>query len=102
MPFNLKAPPENADQVSYTYLYYLRRIAQSPNLGSDASGLNEAVDKIWEWLNGESVVEKAWLPEIDLETDVRVKRIAYLKICGNITKQKLGRGSWREKVCKYV
>src|SRR3546814_21180319 len=41
MPFNLKAPPENADQVSYTYMYYLRRIAHSPNLGSISPGFIE-------------------------------------------------------------
>lgn len=91
MPFNLAVPPENADQVSYTYLYYLRRIARSPGLTGDASGLNEAVDKFWEWLDGESVVEKAWFPEIDLETDVKAKRISYLKICGNINKHNSSR-----------
>lgn len=32
-----------------------------------------------------------WLPSIDLRTDIRVKRIAFIKICGNIAKHSFAR-----------
>ena len=38
------------------------------------------------WLEGEAVVEKVWLPSINLELDIKVSRLQFIKICGDIAK----------------
>ncbi|PJI41846.1 MAG: hypothetical protein CTR53_05125 [Ferrovibrio sp.] len=90
IPFNLPSPPD-LDQVANSYLFYLRQICSNPLLGFDASGLTKAVDQFWAWLDGESLVEKVWFPELQLEADLNVKRISYLKICANISKHNFSR-----------
>lgn len=91
VPFNLPAPPDERDQVANSYLFYLRKICAEPMLGKDSASLKTAVEKFWTWLDGTSRVEKVWFPELQLETDLNVKRISYLKICANISKHNFSR-----------
>ena len=85
--FGLAEPPERASATDKTYLYYLRRISENPQLNSDgARCLVEPVETFSQWLEGECIVEKVWFPSISVEMDLRVKRIQFLRICGNIAK----------------
>jgi hypothetical protein len=85
--FGLEEPPEGSPASDRTYLYYLKRIADRPQLNPQGSGLLVGpAEAFAQWLEGECFVEKVWLPSIDLETNLRVKRIQFLRICGNIAK----------------
>lgn len=44
-----------------------------------------------DWLETECFVDDVWLPSIELKTDIRVKRFAFIKICGNIGKHNFAR-----------
>lgn len=85
--FGLADPPERAPLSDKTYLYYLRQITEQPKLNPlGANLLKPALESFTQWLEAECFVEKVWLPSINVETDLRVKRIQFLRICGNIAK----------------
>ena len=50
------------------------------------SPLASSLKDFAEWLDGYAIVEKVWLPSIEREGTLRVQRMAYLKICGTISK----------------
>lgn len=85
--FGLAEPPEGSPLSDKTYLYYLRRIASSPQVNSSGAHLIAGpVEAFAKWLEAECFIEGVWLPSIDVKTDLRVKRIQFLRICGNIAK----------------
>jgi hypothetical protein len=85
--FGLTEPPSGSPLSDKTYLYYLRRVANKPQLNRDGGHLiANPVEAFVQWLDGECFVEDVWLPSIDVKTDLRVKRIQFLRICGNIAK----------------
>ncbi|OGX34304.1 MAG: hypothetical protein A3I43_04455 [Omnitrophica WOR_2 bacterium RIFCSPLOWO2_02_FULL_50_19] len=55
------------------------------------NSLTHASKKFIDWLEKEVVVEKIWLPSINLETNLSIKRIEFIKICGNISKHNFSR-----------
>jgi hypothetical protein len=69
-----------------TYLGHLQRVAIDPQFGGDPALLASSVKTFSEWLDGFAVVEEVWLPSIELEGTLRVRRMDYLKICGTISK----------------
>jgi hypothetical protein len=89
--FNLKAPGKNARATDYTYLFYLRNICAKPLLGRNADAIQKPLDELARWLEEECVAEKTWFPSIGVEADVRVARIRYIKICGDIAKHNFSR-----------
>src|SRR5947209_14419859 len=71
-----------------SYLGALKKISKSPHFdvnGSVAS-LSKATHEFIDWLEQEVEVHKIWLPSIRTETTLRLSRIAFLKMCGNISK----------------
>ena len=76
-----------------SYLGALRKICQSPNLDKNnfINNLTISTKEFIEWLEKEVIVEKIWLPSIELETDLSIKRIEFIKICGNISKHNFSR-----------
>lgn len=80
--------PQSTDN---TYLFYLRRICDEPLLNPDSASIRGPVEAFTDWLEGECFVEKVYFASIDLEADINVKRITFLKICGNIAKHNFGR-----------
>jgi hypothetical protein len=71
-----------------SYLGALKKISKSPNFdvnGSVAS-LSKATHEFIDWLEQEIEVHKIWLPSIDTETTLRLSRITFLRMCGNISK----------------
>jgi hypothetical protein len=76
-----------------SYLGVLQAICQSPNFDKNNSinNLTISTKEFVKWLEQEVMVEKIWLPSINLETDLSIKRIEFIKICGNISKHNFSR-----------
>lgn len=91
VPFDLPRAPEGSPASSRTYLFYLKQVCAQPALGPDATGLAGAVDGFATWLEADAVVPKVWFPAIETQLDMRVRRIEFLKICGNIAKHNFAR-----------
>lgn len=71
-----------------SYLGALKKISKSPNFdvnGSDAS-LSKVTHEFSDWLEQEIEVHRIWMPSIDTETTLRLSRLTFLKMCGNISK----------------
>jgi len=70
-----------------SYLGALKEISKNPNFDVDGSvtSLSEATSEFVDWLEQEVEVQ-TWLPSIDTETTLRLSRITFLKMCGNISK----------------
>jgi hypothetical protein len=91
-PFDLKAPPRGTPKSLNSILFHLQNAAQAPLLNPGAGdAILKPLQAFTTWLEVECLVEKVWLPSISLETDIRVKRIEFIKICGNIGKHNFAR-----------
>ena len=85
--FGLAEPPETSAPSDKTYLYYLKRIVLRAQLNPmGANFLRGPVEAFANWLEGECFIENVWLPSINVETNLRLKRIQFIRICGNIAK----------------
>lgn len=91
IPLGLQEPPTNTTPANLTFLFHLRQVCVCPLLGTDASGLSAAVEKFADWLEREFVTEGVNLPTIDTVIDLRVSRLKYIRICGDIAKHNLAR-----------
>lgn len=61
--------------------------AENPLINNpNVDKLKESITQFNTWLNEECEYEKIWLPSIEKEASLKVKRKEYLKICGNISK----------------
>jgi hypothetical protein len=69
-----------------TFLKYLLDVCENPTLGANAEGLLKEVRGFGNWLDTEFQIQKVWLPSVDIETDITIKRIEFLKICGDFSK----------------
>lgn len=88
---NFEQPPNNARATDYTYLFYLRRICDAPLLGENVDCIKRPLDALSTWLEEECLVESAWFGSIDVKVDLRIPRIRYIKICGDIAKHNFSR-----------
>lgn len=87
-----------------SYLGALKSICKSPNFDKDSSVNNLAtyVTEFSDWLEKEIVVKKIWFPSIELETDLSIKRVEFIKICGNISKHNFSRLSGVVREIKLI
>ncbi|PKP57358.1 hypothetical protein CVT91_10810 [Candidatus Atribacteria bacterium HGW-Atribacteria-1] len=76
-----------------SYLEAVRAICQSPNFNKNNSIKNLIIptQEFIDWLEQEVQVEKIWLPSINIETTLSIKRIEFIKICGNRSKHNFSR-----------
>lgn len=103
VPFDLPQPPQSARQADRTHLYYLRLVCDAPRLGADASVIAGPVDTFSDWLEVEALVEKVWLHSINKELDLKIGRLQFIKICGDIAKHNFLRLSKRLKdLCQVL
>jgi len=75
-----------------SYLGAIENICQSPNFNKNnsISNLSLHTKEFIDWL--EQVVQvKIWLPSVNTETSLSIKRIEFIKICGNISKHNFSR-----------
>lgn len=91
IPLGLQEPPRGTTPANLTLLFHLRQVCARPILGTDASGLSGAVEQFAAWLEREFVTEGVNLHGIDTVTDLRVSRLQYIRICGDIAKHNLAR-----------
>ena len=79
--------------VQLSYIAALKEIYASPNFNikNSITTLTQASQEFSYWLEKEVTVEKVWLPAIDLEINLSIKRIEFIKICGNISKHNFTR-----------
>ena len=103
-PFGLTVPPAGTPTSERSILFHLKGVCLSPQLcpGNTVS-ISSPLDALLEWLETECHIEKVWLPSINLETTINVKRVAFIKICGNIAKHSFGRLSASvDEICEIL
>lgn len=74
------------------FLKQLLKICEEPVFNPRTANLKKSISNFFEWLyadvefehNGE--VRKLWFPSINVEIALKIKRILFIEICGNITK----------------
>jgi hypothetical protein len=90
--------------IQLSYLSALKEICHSPNFNIDnsISSLTKITNEFIDWLEKEVTVEKVWFPSIDLEINLSIKRIEFIKICGNISKHNFTRLSGVVKELKEI
>lgn len=77
---------------SKSYLTALMDITKNPNfnINKSVANLSSSVEGFQKWLEVD-VSAKVWLPLIDLEAELKIKRHEFIKICGNIAKHNFSR-----------
>jgi hypothetical protein len=69
-----------------TYLGHLHNLLSAPKFKGDTTHLSSSVVGFADWLDGFIEVSDVCLPSIERNGPLRVQRMAYLKICGTISK----------------
>jgi hypothetical protein len=100
-PFGLIMPPRGAPKSDMCMLFHLKQICDDPQFdryGGDVLGAS--LSSFTQWLETECCVEGVWLPSINTSLDISVRRISFIKICGNIAKHNFTRLSMNvEDIC---
>lgn len=92
LPFDLPSPPPKiASPSDLTFLFYLRKISESPQLNSNSDTIRKPVEAFATWLEEDTYIENVWLPSIEVEVNLTIKRITWLKICADIGKHNFTR-----------
>ncbi|CDZ68043.1 Hypothetical protein NGAL_HAMBI2605_63260 [Neorhizobium galegae bv. orientalis] len=86
LPFGLPKPPSGDSKVDHTTLYYLRRICEKPLIGTKIDHLSRIVQEFSDWLEAYAFVEEVWFGSIDVKVDLRIKRIDFIRMSGDIGK----------------
>ena len=90
--FDLPSAPKESSETDKSYLFFLEAICNKPTLNEESvDALSGPLALFKDWLELECHVEKVWFPSIELEIDIKVKRIVFIKICGNISKHNFTR-----------
>ncbi len=90
-PLGLLTPPAGARLSDLTFLFHLRQVCASPQMGEDVGELSAAVESFAAWLETEFVSRNVNLSSISVVADLCVSRYRYLKMCGDIAKHSLAR-----------
>lgn len=86
MPFGLPKPPPGGKATDNTTLFYLARVCEHPLIGTDVYFLGKLVHNFTEWLETYAFVPKVWLSNIEVEVDLTIKRIDFIRMGGDIGK----------------
>lgn len=86
LPFGLPKPPSGDSKVDHTTLYYLRRICKKPLIGTKIDHLSRIVQEFSDWLEAYAFVEEVWFSSIEVKVDLRIKRIDFIRMSGDIGK----------------
>lgn len=101
--FGLLLPPEGSKDTDKSYLFYLSNVIATPRLNPNGIAcLKTAVQDFVNWLEGDCVVENVWLPSINMDHDLTVKRISFIKICGAIARHNFGKLTRSAKEVKRI
>jgi len=91
--FGFPPIPPDASGSARTFLRHLQQISEDPLFNDTGTSIAEPVKAFANWLDSECFVEGVWLPSIQIETKLRMPRISFIKICGDIAKHSLPRMS---------
>ncbi len=91
VPLGLRPAPSNARPSDLTFLFHLRQVCTEPKLAGDTARLSAAVEDFASWLEGEFTASGVNLHAIDVVADLRVTRLRYIKMCGDMAKHNLAR-----------
>ena len=91
VPLGLKPAPSNARPSDLTFLFHLRQVCAGPKLADDTTRLSAAIEDFASWLEEEFTASGVNLHAIDVIADLRVTRLRYIKMCGDIAKHNLPR-----------
>jgi hypothetical protein len=81
----LRKLPNNSRD--HGYLFYLEKVCLNPLLNpAGGKKLEDPIKKFVSWLDAECVVERVWLPSINTELTLKLPRVSFIKICGDISK----------------
>ncbi|KTE06768.1 MULTISPECIES: hypothetical protein [unclassified Sphingopyxis] len=86
LPFGLDRPEDGNKATEFTTLFYLRQICGSPLIGTEIAPLKSVVRDFAGWLEEIAFVPRVWLSNIEVEVDLRIKRIDFIRISGDIGK----------------
>ncbi len=89
--FDLPCALEESSDTDKSYLYLLEAVCDKPNFSKEVDAISGPFAKFKDWLETECHVENVWFPSIETETDIKVKRVSFIKICGNISKHNFTR-----------
>ena len=81
----------NIRSTDRTFLYQLRQVCDAPQLSSETSELRKSIDVFADWLEGDFVACDVYFARLRFETNLRVERLRYIKMCGDIAKHNLTR-----------
>jgi hypothetical protein len=86
LPFDLPKPANSERATDYTTLFYLKHVCAKPLIGTDLASLAVVVEAFADWLEAEASVEGVWLSRIAVEVDLKIKRIDFIRMSGDIGK----------------
>jgi len=86
LPFGLPKPDNGDNAVDHTTLYYLRQVCENPLIGTEIAHLRRIVQEFADWLDTYAVVDDVWLGNIDVKVNLRIKRIDFIRMSGDIGK----------------
>ena len=98
VPLGLSGPARNdAPPSDKTFLFHIRQVCTNPKLGTDSTRLRQTADAFADWLEGEFTASSVNLSAIGLVANLRMPRIRYIQMCGDIAKHNLARLERRVK-----
>ena len=102
MPFGLPKPPSTGRVTDHTTLFYLKRVCDNPIVGKDVEFLRHHTEHFADWLETEAHIEKVWLANIGKEIDLKIKRIEFIRMSGDIGKHNFLRLGGQVKVLRRI
>lgn len=87
LPFDLPRPPKNSDRVTdFTTLFYLTWVCGRPLIGTNVAALAEQVRDFADWLETDILVPEVWFSNIGKKVDLRIRRLDFIRMGGDINK----------------
>lgn len=86
LPFGLPKPENGDNAVDHTTLYYLRQVCKKPLIGTEIAHLARIVEEFGVWLETHAVADDVWLANIGVKVNLRIKRIDFIRMSGDIGK----------------
>ncbi len=100
----LSKPDKTNFGIEDTYVDELAKTCNNPNFdqGNSIALLKQTVQEFKNWLEEEVIIERMWLPSIELEIDLKLQRTDFVKISGNIYKHNFTRLTIQAKKIKKL
>lgn len=86
LPFGLPKPENGDNAVDHTTVYYLRQVCEKPLIGTEIAHLRRIVEEFGDWLDSHAIVNDVWLSNIEVKVNLRIRRIDFIRMSGDIGK----------------